>query len=283
MVVKKFLIFLLLCFVLSSYSFSQHIEAQVTTDLRTLPVEKQEKLRGFADQVMHYINGHEWCEDPWRTDVYIDMQLILEDMTTSAEERYRGQVLIHNNYDLQFFDKRWRFAYQSGDILTHEQTSQNSFTSAIDFYIYLILGGEFDKWGTLAGTPYYKKAKEIAEQARFGLGRYIEGWDRRVELVDELLSERHKPYREMVDYYFYGLSYVNIDNAKAREHIATAIKRLDKIISDDPNNEYASKFIDAHHIEMLEVFRYAQDKSPLRTLLIIDGGHEKAYRDILEF
>ncbi len=283
MVVKKVLIFLLLCFILSSYSFSQRIEAQVTTDLRTLPIEKQEKLRGFADQVMHYINGYEWCEDPWRTVVYIDMQLILEDMTTSAEERYRGQILIHNNYDLQFFDKRWRFAYQSGDILTHEQTSQNSFTSAIDFYIYLILGGEFDKWGTLAGTPYYKKAKEIAEQARFGLGRYIEGWDRRVELVDELLSERHKPYREMVDYYFYGLSYVNIDNAKAREHIATAIKRLDKIISDDPNNEYAGKFIDAHHIEMLEVFRYAQDKSPLRTLLIIDGEHEKAYRDILEF
>ncbi len=279
---KRIIAFLFIA-VFVSAAFSQRIEAQVTTDLRTLPIEKQEKLRGFADQVMQYINGYEWSEDPWRTVVYVDIQLILEDMTTSAEERYRGQILIHNNYDLQFFDKRWRFAYQSGDILTHEQTAQNSFTSAIDFYIYLILGGEFDKWGTLAGTPYYKKAQDIAEQARFGLGRYIQGWDRRVELVEELLSDRHKPYREMVDYYFYGLSYINVDNAKARQHIATAIDRLDDILSDDPDNEYANKFIDAHHIEMLEVFRYAKDKSPLKTLLIIDGEHEKAYRDILEF
>ena len=273
------LTFFLVCFWQSANA--QRIEAKVTTDVRTLPLDKQDKLRDFADKVTHYINSFEWCNDPWRTVVLVDIQLILEDMSSGAEERYKGQILVHNNYDLQFFDKRWRFAYQSGDVLVHDENTLNSFTSAVDFYIYLILGGEFDKWTTLGGAPYYEKARHIAEQSKFGLGRFIDGWDRRLELVNELLSETHKPYREMLDYYFYGLSFIKEDNAKTRIHCATAIKMLDKILAKDPENEYAKKFIDAHHIEMVEIFRRAQDKEPLRTLLVLDPAHAQTYRDIL--
>ncbi|MBN1543448.1 DUF4835 family protein [candidate division KSB1 bacterium] len=261
---------------------AQRIQAVVETDLRTLPLEKQNKLVDFAEKVEHYINSYEWSDDPWNTTVYLEVRLILQDMTSGAEERYSGNILIHNNYDIQYFDKRWRFAYQSGSMLMHDNSVQDSFTSLIDFYIYLILGGEFDKWGTLAGTPYYEKAKFIAEQSKFGLGRYIDGWDRRVELVEEFLSDRYRPYREMVDYYYYGLSFVKEDNAKAREHCATAIQMLDRLLADNPEDEYAKKFISAHYIEMLEIFRRAQDKSPLRTLLILDPEHEVAYREVLE-
>lgn len=259
----------------------QRIEAKVETDLRTLPVDKQQKLRDFADKVQHYINSYEWCNDPWRTTVYMQVQLILEDRSTNAEDRYAGQILIHNNYDMQFFDKRWSYAYMAGDNLQHQEGNLDSFTSCLDFYIYLILGAEFDKWGTLAGQQYFEKAKGIAEQAKFGMGRFIEGWDRRLDLITYLLSDRHKPYREMVDYYFYGLSFVKEDNARARKHCATAIGMLDKLISNDPENEYAKKFLDAHYIEMVEVFRRAQDKEPVRTLLVIDPSHAQIYRDIL--
>ncbi len=262
-------------------ALAQRIEAKVELKLQALPQDKQQKLRNFAEQVEHYINSYEWCDDPWQTTVAVDIQLILEDISSGAEDRYRGQMLIHNNYDIQFFDKRWRFAYQAGDILQHNEGTLNSFTSMIDYYIYLILGGEFDKWGTLEGTPYYEKARHIAEQSKFGLGRYIEGWDRRLDQANYFLSDRHKPFREMVDYYFYGLSFVREDNAKARKHCATAIQMLDKILSNDPENEYAKKFIEAHYSEMIEIFRRAKNKEPVRTLLVLDPGHERLYRDIL--
>jgi len=271
----------ILFIVYSPQLFAQRIEANVELKLEALPIDKQQKLRNFADQIAHYINSYEWCDDPWQTTVYVDIQLILEDISSSAEDRYKGQMLIHNNYDIQFFDKRWRFAYQAGDLLQHDESNMNSFTTMIDFYIYLILGGEFDKWGTLAGTPYYEKARHIAEQSKFGLGRFIEGWDRRLDLVNFFLSDRHKPFREMVDYYYYGLSFVRQDNAKARKHCATAIKMLDKILSNDPENEYAKKFIEAHYSEMIEIFRRAKNKDPLRTLMVLDPGHEQFYRDIL--
>ncbi|OPZ72515.1 MAG: hypothetical protein BWY83_00611 [bacterium ADurb.Bin478] len=273
---------LLLPFLLfATVASAQQLEAQVETDLRTLPIDKQQKLREFADRVMHYINSYRWTDDPWRTKVMLQVQLILEDRSTNAEDRYAGQILIHNNYDLQFFDKRWSYTYMIENNLQHQENGLDSFTSVVDFYIYLILGGEFDKWSTLGGQVYFEKAKSIAEQAKFGMGRFIEGWDRRLDLVNYLLGDRHRPYREMVDYYFYGLSFIREDNARARQHCATAISMLDKIITNDPENEYAKKFVDAHYMEMVEIFRRANNKDPLRTLMVIDPGHAQIYRDIL--
>lgn len=280
-------LFIVCCIVASTLILNanvsgQRIEGKVTTDLRTLPLDRQQKLIDFADKVTHYLNAYKWNDDPWKTVVNLEMQLILEDMSTGAEERYKGQLLVNNKYDYQYFDKRWRFAYQSGDQLQHDESAMNSFTSMIDFYTYLVLGVEFDKWSTLGGSIHFEKARHIAEQAKFGLGRYIEGWDRRLELINFLLSDEHKPYREMVDYYFYGLSLVKDDNVKARKYCAQAISMLDKIITNNPDNEYTKKFIDAHYIEMVEIFRYAKDKEPLRTLLVIDPAHAQIYRDILE-
>ncbi len=283
----SFLFYLFIClifigqFICPHQTLAQRVEGEVTTDIRTLPIDRQDKLRDFAERIQHYINSYDWDEDPWQTTVYVNIQLILEDMSSGAEERYKGTIVIDNNYDIQFSDKRWRFAYQSGDQLIHEENAMNSFTNMIDFYIYIILGHEFDKWSTLGGSPYYEKARHIAEQSKFGLGRFIDGWDRRLELVNYFLSDRHKPFREMLDYYFYGLSFVNVDNAEARKHCATAIKMLDKIISNDPENEYAKKFIDAHHIELMEIFRRAKNKEPIRMLLVLDPTHERMYRDIL--
>ena len=261
---------------------AQRIESQVETDLETLPEEKQEKLVDFTDKVMHFLDSAPWSDDPWNTPVYLLLTLKLEDMSAGAEERYRCTIIISNSYDIQFSDERWRFAYQSGDQITYQENNYDSFTSVLAFYVNMILGGEFDKWGTLAGTPYYEKARNIAEQSKFGLGRFIEGWDRRLELVGYFLSDRHKPFREMVDYCFYGLSYVGEDNEKAREHLATGITLLDKIVATDPENKYAKDFIKAHYQEFVEVYRRAKNKEPLRKMMVLDPDNEQLYRDILE-
>jgi hypothetical protein len=277
-----FAFMLLLMISLSFPAFSQRIEATVNTDLRTLPQEKQEKLTDFADKVTQFLDSSPWCKDQWNTPVVITITLQLEDMSQGAEQRYKGTLLISNSYDIQFSDQRWRFAYQSGDPIQFVDNNFDSFTSVMAFYIYMILGGEFDKWGTLAGSTYYEKARNIAEQSKFGLGRFIEGWDRRLDLANYFLSDRHTPFRKMTDYFFYGLSYVSEDNEKARKHCATAIKMLDDIIAKEPDNQYAQNFIKAHYQEIVEIYRRAKSKEPLRTMLVLDPDHERIYRDILE-
>jgi len=281
--VKMTAMVLVFIFIMAGSTFGQRIEARVKTTLESLPIDKKEKLADFADKVEHYINSNSnnRCNNEWQTDVFVDITIVPTDKSSGAEEKYSADFLIHNNYDQQFHDDRWTFAYQSGSTLSYNENIQDSFTSLVEFYLFMILGGEFDKWGTLAGTVYYEKARNIAEQSKFGLGRFQEGWDRRLDLVNFFLSDRHKPFREMVDYYYYGISFVKNDNEKARKYITTAIKMLDKLLANDPDNNYAKKFISAHYIELVEVYRRARDKEPLRTLLVIDPEHETIYRELL--
>ena len=58
---------------------------------------------------------------------------------------------------------------------------------------------------------------------------------------------------------------------------------LDKILANDPDNEYAQRFLATHSLELVEIFRRAQDKEPIRLLRVLDADstHENIYREIL--
>ncbi len=279
-----YLIIFLSILLLTGTSFSQRIDAYVSIAEDALSDEAKEKLADFTDKVETYINNNDRCPNEWNTEVIVNINMVLSDISSGAEEKYNCQTFqIGTNYDIQLSDKRWKFAYDSKDNLTYDDNNYDSFTSMIEFYLYLILGFEYDKWGTLAGDIYYEKAKYIAEQSKFGLGRFVDGWDKRLDLVNYFLSDRHKPFREMVDYYFYGLSFVNEDNEKVRKHIATAIEKLDRILADDPENEYAEYFLSAHRGELIDIYRNAINKEPIRLLMIMDtdDAYKREYQDIL--
>ena len=260
---------------------AQEVRAEVTTILKTLPLDKQQRLADFAQKIERYINNYEWFDEPEIT-VEIKMQWLLQDISSSSEERYRAQILVSNNSDIQYFDKRCRFPYNPNEPIIHNEPAFTPLTGLIDFYVYLIIAGELDKYGTLAGTPFYQKALDIAQQARYGLGRFNEGWDLRVELAKRLLSEEHKPFREMVDYYFYGLSVKDDDIEEARKYVAEAVRRLAAILEKDPKNDFCQKFLDAHHIEIIDLFANAKDKGIFRTLMELDPDHADAYKKHLE-
>ena len=251
-----------------------------------LSEEAKLRLEDFTEKLEYYINDNDRCPNEWNSEVAVGIDMVIKDNSAAAEEKYDCQsFVISNNYDVQLSDHRWKFAYDSRANLQFNENNLDSFTSMIEFYLNVILGFEYDKWGTFAGEIYFEKARNIAEQSKFGLGRFQEGWDKRLELVNYFLSDRFKPFREMVDYYYYGLSFVQEDNDKVRTHIATAIDKLDRILSNEPDNEYAINFLNAHFSEITEIYRRGLDKEPLRKLMIMDPDpqetHKPTYQDIL--
>jgi len=257
---------------------AQKVVPRVKTILQTLPLEKQEWMRDFHEKVENYIRARDWHDKNYGGEIHVYMEFLLQDNSTSSEERYSVNLLVSNGEDLQYFDKRCRFKYTHGEQISVNDPEQLPLTNLIDFYVYLILGGEFDKRGTLEGTPFYEKARDIAQHARYGLGRFVEGWDLREKLIKELLSEAHRPFREMVDYYFYGLSLIGEDDAQARKYCAEAVDRLVKILTDDPKNDHATKFIDAHRREIIGVFANSPEANVLLRLAQVDSATAKTLK-----
>ncbi len=264
--------------------FAQSITVTVDLELNALPDENRLKLQNFKQVLEDYLNNFKWTKDEFISEFKINWSLVLQDVSVSYQDRYKAQLLVTNNADVQYADRRCRFAYQKGEIPIHSDNNWDSLTSLLDFYMNIIIAEEMDKFGHLLGTPYLERAKLIAEQARFGLGQFMEGWDLRVELIVDLLSDKTKKYREMKDFYFYGLYFSKEDPTKAKTYIKEAINMLEEIQkAEDPKYKRCTKFLEAHHIEIVELFKDSNESPIFEKLVKLDPDRAKIYRDQLKF
>lgn len=286
MIIRKIIIFTLLFpifhFIADNTLYAQKIKAKVTVTLENLPLEKQERLANFQQIIEDYINNHEWTNNEINVEIPITLQIFFKsDLSTSYEDRYGIQILISDNSDVQYFDKRCRMEYQKGEMLTHSDNNWDSLTSLLDFYLYLVIADEMDKFGRFMGTPYFEKTKLIAEQAKFGMGRFIEGWDIRNKLIQDILSEKNKKFREMKNFYFYGIFYAEQDTNKARKYCSAAIDMIEEIMEQEPEHERCKKFISAHYIEIIDLFKNSKNKSIFQKLAKLDPDHFEIYEKYL--
>jgi len=277
----KFTVLVIVLFISinSTKCLAQKIVPEVKTILHMLPLEKQEWLQDFHERVQIYIRSKDWHDQNFGGEIKINMEFLLQDISTSSEERYRTNLLISNGHDIQYFDKRCRFKYRHGEQVSSDNLEQTSLTNLIDYYVYLILGGEFDKYGTLAGSVFFERTKDIAQQAKFDLGRFIDGWDLRSNLIERILNDDNKPYREMVDYFYYSLSLVGEDDNKAREYCAGAVDMIVEILTADPKHDACLKFLDVHRREIINLFKNTTNAETLfEKLAEADPDHADAYR-----
>ena len=276
--------FLVVNLIFDSAILAQTITVTVDLELNALPDEKREKLQDFDFKKIleDYFNNYKWTKDEFTGEFEINWTLLLQDISVSYQDRYKAQLVISNKSDVQYSDRRCRFAYQKGEIPVHSDNNWNSLTSLLDFYMNIIIAEEMDKFGHILGTPYFEKAKLIAEQARFGLGQFIEGWDLRVELINDLLNDKTKKFREMKDFYFYGLYFSKEDPAKARTYIKEAINMLEEVKKDEnPKYKRCEKFFEAHHIEIVELFKNSNDKEIFEKMIKLDPDRANIYKDNL--
>lgn len=258
---------------------SQSLESSATLTLELLPLEKQEKLKDFSEAIERYIDEYDWTGQAFEEPLTITINLQLQEASSTFEDRYSGVFMISNNSDMQYYDKYLRFPYSPETQLNHGGM-YHPFTGFIDFYIYVILGGEFDKLGPMKGTPFYEKARQVADQAMFD-AQFSSGWKERSEFIDRLMGKENQAFREMKDRYYLGLSYVGDEDAMVKQYCREAIDLLDGVLRDNPDHKDAINFIKAHHLEIVEIFRDETDV--LREMIRIDPDRSETYEKYLQY
>jgi len=257
-----------------AYVYSQSLESSVTLTLELLPLEKQEKLKEFYETIERYIDEYDWTGHEYDEPLTVNINLQLQEASSSFEDRYSGIFMISNNSDMQYYDKYWRFPYSPETILEHGSV-YHPFTGFVDFYVYVILGGEFDKLGPLMGTVFYDKAKQVADQALFD-AQFSTGWKERSEFIDRLMSDENKPFRQMKDRYYLGLSYVEDEDDMVKKYCREAIDLLDGVLLENPDHKDAINFLKAHHLEIIEIFKDKPDV--LKKMMKMDPDRSETYK-----
>jgi len=268
-------------------------QLDVTVELYTelLSSEKQERLESLQTELEEYFIDGEWIEEYEGALLPFTFRMYLVDESVGFEDRYGARIHASNDYDLQYLDKDCHFAYQFDERLEHDAVVYHSLTGLLDYYAYLIIGGELDKRSTLGGDPYFKQAQEVVQEALFS--EFYRGWNRRSDELERIMAEENLSYRQMLAVYFHALRLWNAERAEeARDYGLSALQMIAGILQDENQveeewvryrREQVARFFTHHYREIGEMFTGSSEGENILLLLVeLDPDHEEFYREFLE-
>lgn len=268
----------------------EHLDVTVELFTELLPSEKQERLADLGRRMEDYFREYEWIEEFSGPPIPFTFRMYLVDESVGFEDRYGARIHASNEYDVQYLDKDCHFAYRPDDRLEHDAIRYHPLTGLMDFYADMIIGSEMDKRSTMGGTPYFKKAHDVVQEALFS--EFFRGWNQRSEEVGRALAEENVPYRKMLAVYFRALDlWENDMSEKAYSFCLSALAMIDEILEEKPDQsspsryqrEQIERFFTHHYREIAKLLSEAPDsQGAFELLMALDPQHSDFYQDYLK-
>jgi hypothetical protein len=272
---------------------AQELDCDITfTNLETLPAGSRDNLTDFISQAKQYINSYHWTqEDLGSVRIKCSMNISFQSATNNhyVVQAFIGSQrpifrLDRNTTVVRIIDGNWEFDYVRNQPLIHNETKFDPLLSVIDFYMYMIVGYDFETYKAGDGSPYFQKAMDIANIARAGRG--ATGWDNpspnvysRGEFIDELMNARFSDFREaFYRYYYRGLDLLSKDEGRARKNMFAALEKIGKVQQKINSRTLIIKaFFDTQYGEIKNDFLKDPDPDIYAKLKQIDPAHQTEY------
>lgn len=285
---------LLSVFLCSMIGYAQ-IECDVTVNLEQVSAA-QDKLQNFERDIESYINSQKWSsQDLGGEKIKCTMNIFF---TSADGNSFKAQAFIGSSRPifvgknpsqrqtpmLRIFDDKWDFVYVQGQPLYRNETQYDPLTDFLDFYMYVIMGFDFDSYEKLSGTQYFRKAYTLCSQAPSSAS----GWDRgtgssysKYSFTEELLNPTNQPFREgWHSYHFRGLDLLATKPEKGFENMLVLVNNIKSLKQNsNPRALLFKLFFDTKYGELAEVFKGYNDKAVYQTLIAIDQAHQTTYED----
>lgn len=289
----KLVSFLIL--LLAAAAYPQELNCRVIVNYEGLPVINRELLPDFGPIIEDYLNKTRFTNQNWEGDK-IDCTFNIFFTSASSETNYSAQVVvvsqrsiyksINKSAMLTINDGQWSFSYERGQALYAHQASFDPLTSFLDFYAYVIIGFDMDSWELLGGTPYFSKAMDIINLG--AASRFSAGWERssaaysRRGLVEDILNEKYRPFREAIYQYHYGIDLFEQNKAAGQQRMVTLINTLEEMrTKTNINSVFVRTFFDVKSGEIIDRLR-DYDKEIFKTLKRLDPARASRYDEVLK-
>lgn len=280
----------------SQQIWAQEIDADVTVDRSQISSTSVDYLDNLPQQIEEYINQYDWTNANFNENERIQMSLQInllsvEDYNFEAQIIVRSQRPIYNTTRntviFLFNDEEWNFEYTPNRTFLHDELQFDPLTSLLDFYVYTILGYDFDTFSELGGTEYYQRAQNIVSLAQTTSAI---GWSRsssqrnRAQLLSNLLQTNYEPFRTaLYQYHRQGIDQFLNNPKQARNQILSALENIQQAKRQTSSNLPFDIFFNAKYREITSIFEDAEPQVRLEAynlLSNIDQSHLSEYQKL---
>jgi hypothetical protein len=277
---------LFICFVCTSVH-AQEIKATVEITAPRLQAADPAIFNSLQGDLTDFINNQRWTEDEFeaheRIECSISINILeeLNDNTFKADiaiqsvrpvygSEYKTPVITHR-------DRDFTFSYVQFQQLEDSRNAfQDNLSSVITFYMYLVLGLDYDTFEPLGGESHFETAQNIISSIPPDVAEKDRGWaangrkTNRYWLLENLLNSRLKPYREaMYQYHIQSLDIMHQDTDLGINNMLVALNSIRDVNKSYPNTIALQAFSNTKADEIIEIFKNASrtQKQEIKTIM----------------
>jgi len=272
-VIIKKLLYLFICLLLTFTAKSQELNARVTINSDKVQGTNKQVFTTLQTALTEFINNRKWTDATFAVNERIDCSftLIINEMPT--ESSFKGELQIqarrpvyNSSYSTTLFnfrDTQLDFDYTEFEPLEYTQnTLQNNLTASVVFYIYVILGLDFDSFAQTGGSPFIQQAMQVVTLAQSEMA--WTGWKafdsnrNRHALATALTDNTSAVFREMwYTYHRKGLDEMAANPDRGRTTIIETLPALKEIQTARPGSVLMQLFSDSKLDEVVSVYSKA--------------------------
>ena len=305
---KKLLFTIAVCIVFASSLYAQELAASIT--IQSSKVDNQVDSKIFPQlqtQLKDFINQRKWSNDAFSNEEKIDCSFYITIESVISPGVYDAKLSVVSNrpiYNasysssvLNMQDAKFTFKYQLSQPIEFNENRiqgadplESNLTATLAYYIYVILGLDYDSFAPKAGMPYFNKALNIVFNAPEGSG--ISGWKsydgqrNRYILIDNLTkSGNDRVHDVLYSYYREGLDQLADKPVLAKTTILNALINLQEMNEGAASGMLIPIIMQAKFSEIVGIFNKsdkATRKQLLTTLSSLDIANINKYKEKLE-
>ncbi|MCZ7555392.1 MAG: DUF4835 family protein [Bacteroidia bacterium] len=280
---------------------AQEIDLSVEITMDVLTPSQKDYLSEFQQKLLDYVNDYRWTEVEFYGDrIPVRMSINFNSGTDGGE--FTAQVVIDaqrrtwkdgrptagTSLIVRILDQKWAFSYIKGQPIIHDDFQYNEIASFIDFYIYLILGMDFDSYEPLQGSDYYQKALTVAQRSQ--AGTRAQEWRgnpnqySRLNFISEFLNAQYESFRTALYWYYYeGLDFIETEKDVAQQSIGKALESIATVLTRTSGRSLLlTMWLDAKSSEFCRLLDgYAERGKVMSAMVTADPARSEVYRQCM--
>jgi hypothetical protein len=286
---KNYLLLILVWVTILPGLRAQELDAKISVVANRVPNSVDHKIfQTLQTALYNFLNNRKWSNESFQTNEKIACNFLVNVSEAGDNNTFKatltvqaGRPVYNSSYRsplINFNDESFSFRYVEYQPLDfNENRVQGSepytanLTAELAYYVYIILGLNFDSYALRGGDPYFQKALNIVNNAPDS--RDISGWKafdgirNRYWLIENLTNSKYTLLHDAYySYYRGGLDQMYEKEAEGRSAVLNTLNMLNTINAETPNTMALQFFFQGKSGEISKIFQKSTPDEKSRAL-----------------
>lgn len=252
---------------------AQELNVKLTINSDQIQTTDKSVFEQMQENLNQLVNTRKWTNSKFSTNELIQGTILITLKQFNPDDNtYKGEIQLtstrpvynstYNTPMCNFRDAEFDFTYIRGESLEFSENNlTNNLVATVAFYVYVLIGFDFDSYSLNGGKSYFEKALAIANSSQT---LSATGWvpfgntRNRYALALALTEESSSAFHSLwYNYHRKGLDEMADNEVRGRIGVVKSVSDLQSIYKARPSSVLLTFFGDTKLTELLDIYTSA--------------------------